>query len=209
MKSYKNLLHTLALVAAALSLIIALFTILFDTEKFALSNTYLMIAMLVFAAFITEIYVILIIKRINPKQYIYVSSTQADSETVECIVQMLEEELKKASKYRFEILTPNSIPFGSDIQKTMSEYLEKSNIVFVIVSENYLMSERCNREFITISAMKKKIIPIVTESYSQLSQLSHNISNIKSLSISDCKTPEDFANKMHILALDLIKQRYD
>lgn len=209
MKPDKSYLQTLTLLATALSLILALFTILFDTNRFDTENIYLMAMLSIVAVCITVIYIMLIIRRVNPKQYIYVSYTSADKETVDCIVQILDEELKRISKYRFEILTSDNIPFGSDIHKTMREYLEKANIVLVVVSENYLRSEWCNQEFVSFCNMDKKIIPIVTESYSHLSELPKNISNIKALSLSFCKTKTDFEDAMKTLARDLVKQRRD
>lgn len=209
MKPDKSYLQTLTLLATALSLILALFTILFDTNRFDTENIYLMAMLSIVAVCITVIYIMLIIRRVNPKQYIYVSYTSADKETVDCIVQMLDEELKRISKYRFEILTSDNIPFGSDIHKTMREYLEKANIVLVVVSENYLRSEWCNQEFVSFCNMDKKIIPIVTESYSHLSELPKNISNIKALSLRFCKTKTDFEDATKTLARDLVKQRRD
>lgn len=209
MKPDKSYLQTLTLFATALSLILALFTILFDTNRFDTENIYLMAMLSIVAVCITVIYIMLIIRRVNPKQYIYVSYTSADKETVDCIVQMLDEELKRISKYRFEILTSDNIPFGSDIHKTMREYIEKANIVLVVVSENYLRSEWCNQEFVSFCNMDKKIIPIVTESYSHLSELPKNISNIKALSLRFCETKTDFEDAMKTLARDLVKQRRD
>ena len=155
------------------------------------------------------LYTLLIIKRVNPKKYIYLSYTGRDKEIAEKMILILNEQFKKLSKYRFEILTADSIPFGNDMYITMQENLAKSEIVIVIVSPSYLQSEWCINEFITISKDNKRIIPVVTEAFSDLTELPKDISNIKALSLINCKSEEDFSETMSTLAKDLIKQRKD
>ena len=151
----------------------------------------------------------LIIKRVNPKKYIYLSYTGQDKEIAEKVILVLSEQFKKLSKYRFEILTADSIPFGNDMYITMQENMSKSEIIIVIVSPSYLQSEWCLNEFTTISKDNKRIIPIVTETFSDLAKLPKDISNIKALSLINCKSEEDFSKIVSVLAKDLIKQRKD
>lgn len=92
---------------------------------------------------------------------------------------------------------------------TMQENMSKSEIIIVIVSPSYLQSEWCLNEFTTISKDNKRIIPIVTETFSDLAKLPKDISNIKALSLINCKSEEDFSKIVSVLAKDLIKQRKD
>ena len=209
MKSNKNYLQTLIWFATACSLIIALFTILFDMNRFDTENILLMALLSIVAVCVTMAYIILIIRRVNPTQYIYVSYTHADKKTADSIIQILDEELKNKSKYHFEILTADSVPFGSDMYKTMQEYAKKADIALVIVSKSYLISEWCIQEFESFCYTNKKIIPIVTESFDHLAELPKDMSNVKALSLKSCKTSTELADKVKVLVQDLVKQRRD
>ena len=134
------------------------------------------------------------------------SFSSADKDMVELVTRTLEEQFKKMSKYRFEILTADTIPYGSDMRKTMQEYLQKANIMIVIVSKSYIES---NEEFVEISGMNKKIIPIVIDRYEYLSQLPKDISNIKALFIRESKLNEELEHQIELLAKDLVRQRKD
>lgn len=92
---------------------------------------------------------------------------------------------------------------------TMQENMSKSDIVIIIVSPEYLQSKWCLKEFVAISNEDKRIIPIVTESFSDLAKLPKDISGIKALSLRNCVSEEDFSITILKLAKDLIKQRRD
>ena len=209
MKFNKNNIQIISLFISAISLVFALFTIMFDANKFDTNNIYLMTLLMVFVSYIASAYIMLIIKRVNPKQYIYMSFSSADKDMVELVTRTLEEQFKKMSKYRFEILTADTIPYGSDMRKTMQEYLQKANIMIVIVSKSYIESKWCNEEFVEISGMNKKIIPIVIDRYEYLSQLPKDISNIKALFIRESKLNEELEHQIELLAKDLVRQRKD
>lgn len=205
----KNEMQILSLLVAAFSLIIGLFTIVYDTNRFDTENMFFMIMLSVLTISVVITYTMSVIKRINPKQYIYVSFTRADKEVANQVITILEKEFSKISKYRFEILTADKIPYGANMPETMQEFLTKANIVIVIVSENYLISNWCTEEFVQLSRMDKKIIPIVIDSYSHLYKLPKDISNIRALLIDDCKSDEDFKQRLIWLAKDLVRQRTD
>lgn len=81
------------------------------------------------------------------------------------------------------------------------------------LSSSYLQKESCIKEFQDIFQKKLnsevKIIPIILDSFDNLSELPKNLSNIKSLSLIDCCSEEDFSQRITSLANDLIKQRKD
>ncbi len=208
MKNNKNL-QIIALFATALSLIMALFTLVFDSNRFNTDSILIVSVLLICTVAISLMYILLIARRVNPKQYIYISYTSADEETAHLVTSVLEEELNKFSKYHYEILSADSVPYGSDMHKTVEEFLEKSAIVIVVVSKNYVTSSWCHSEFITFSKRNKKIIPIVVDSYEHLSELPKEISNIKALSLHECSSTDEFKRHITTLAKELVKQRQD
>ncbi len=209
MKFNKNNIQIFSLLISALALMVTMLSILTQNSLLKYDNTFVLSLAIVLVTSTAFLYTLLIIKRVNPKKYIYLSYTGRDKEIAEKMILILSEQFKKLSKYRFEILTADSIPFGNDMYITMQENLAKSEIVIVIVSPSYLQSEWCINEFTTISKDNKRIIPVVTEAFSDLAELPKDISNIKALSLINCKSEEDFSETMSTLAKDLIKQRKD
>lgn len=209
MKFNKNNIQIFSLLISALALMVTMLSILTQNSLLKYDNAFVLSLAIVLVTSTAFLYTLLIIKRVNPKKYIYLSYTGRDKEIAEKMILILSEQFKKLSKYRFEILTADSIPFGNDMYITMQENLEKSEIVIVIVSPSYLQSEWCINEFTTISKDNKRIIPVVTEAFSDLAELPKDISNIRALSLINCKSEEDFSETMSTLAKDLIKQRKD
>lgn len=209
MKFNKNNIQIFSLLISALALMVTMLSILTQNSLLKYDNVFVLSLAIVLVTSTAFLYTLLIIKRVNPKKYIYLSYTGRDKEIAEKMILILNEQFKKLSKYRFEILTADSIPFGNDMYITMQENLAKSEIVIVIVSSSYLQSEWCINEFTTISKDNKRIIPVVTEAFSDLTELPKDISNIKALSLINCKSEEDFSKTMSTLAKDLIKQRKD
>lgn len=209
MKFNKNNIQIFSLLISALALMLTMLSILTQNSFLKYDNAFILSLAIVLVTSTAFSYTLLIIKRVNPKKYIYLSYTGRDKEIAEKMILILNEQFKKLSKYRFEILTADSIPFGNDMSITMQENLTKSEIVIVIVSHSYLESEWCINEFTTISKDNKRIIPVVTEAFSDLAKLPKDVSNIKALSLVNCKSEEDFSKTMSTLAKDLIKQRKD
>ena len=212
MKYKRNIVQIISFVGALatiISLIAALFTILFDSDRFITNSIFLTMILILVAACIIVIYSFLLIQRINPTKYIFISSSYADKQIAESVQQILSEQFRRMSKYRFEILTFDTIPYGSNIQETARKYLEKADIIVVIVSENYMSSKSCNREFRTFWDLNKKVIPVVLGPFEDLSRLPVNISKIKALSLAECKSDEDFEHQLVHLTKDLIRQRQD
>lgn len=154
-------------------------------------------------------YFSLVTRRIRPIKYIYFSYSTADEEIANKIAASLEEELMSRSKYRFEILTADSISYGEIMRKKMAENVSKSDIMIVIVSQSYIRSQWCNEEFSKFSRMNKLIIPIVTDSFKDLEKLPKDLSNVKALSLISCDSEHDFSRQISSLAKDLIKRRTD
>lgn len=209
MKFNKNNLQNSILFISAASLMATMLSILTEGSGVQRDSEDILILGIMLVLVTSIVYAFLVIKRITPKKYIYISYSSQDEEIEKKMSLILNDQFKKLSKYRFEIIDANSIHFGYDMNDAMKENLEKSDIVIIIVSPAYLQSSWCKKEFTTISNEDKQIIPIVTESFSDLAKLPKDISNIKALSLENCVTEEDFSNSILILAKDLIKQRRD
>lgn len=209
MKFNKNNIQIYSLLISALALMWTMLSILTQNSFSEYDNTFILLLAIVLVLSTAFLYTLSIVKRVNPKKYIYLSYANQDKETAEKMMQILNDQFKKLSKYRFEILTADSIPFGNDMYTTMQDNLTKSEIVIVIVSPSYLQSQWCVNEFSTFSKNNKKIIPVVTEAFSDLGKLPKDISNIKALSLINCKSEKDFSEIISTLAKDLIKQRKD
>lgn len=209
MKFNKNDIQIFTLLISALALMLTMLSILTQNSVFQYDNILVLSLATILVTLTGFIYAILIIKRINPKKYIYLSYAGIDKEIAEKTAIILNEQFRILSKYRFEIITADTIPFGNDMYITMKDNMLKSDTVIIIISHAYLQSEWCLKEFTTISNEDKRIIPIVTESFDDLAKLPRDISNIKALSLIHCRSEEDFCKTMSVLAKDLIKQRKD
>lgn len=209
MKFNKNNFQVTILLISAISIIITIFSFITDSQLPYMGNELILSLAAGVAASLLVAYILLILRRINPKQYIYISYANQDKGMVDLISQTLTDQLERLSKYRFEIRTADSIPFGSDIYITMQKYINESDIIIVIVSESYIHSDWCLEEFKSIMDMSKKVIPIIMDSCDVLCRLPVNISNIKALSLCSCESEKNFETQLLRLAKDLIKQRKD
>ena len=153
-----------------------------------------------------------VLSRINPKKYILISYSAADAEMAHSVSNCLESAFSKLSKYRFEMLTHDTIPFGADFIKATQQQIEKATIILVIVTKEYVNSEWCKNEFMHLLNAGKHIIPIVVESYSYLSMLPVDYSNVKALMLRNYfhnNIDADDAQQLIKLAQELIKNRRD
>ena len=209
MKVNKNNVQITILLISAFGLMFTTFITLMENEMFERDSVITLFLATILVILTTFIYALLIINRVKPKKHIYLSYTKEDKEMAEKIISVLSDLFKKMSKYRFEFITGDSVPFGSNIYTTIKKNISEADIVIIIVSPSYIQSTWCREEFLTIFKDKNLIIPVVTEAFSDLTKLPQDISNIKALSLIGCKSEEDFSKAMSILAKDLIRRRND
>lgn len=204
----KDNLQIISLLVAAIAILITIFGVIFDPAPLEKSdNELILVLAATIICGISVTYTLMIIRRINPKKYIYISCSSQDKKVALSIAQTLHEHFEKLSKYRFEVRTADTVPFGDDMYTTMKEYVKKSDIIIIVVSNAYISSEWCKKEFTAIEENGKRIVPVVLESYNDLSRLPVDISNIKALSLSNCSTQEEFNKQLLLLAKDLVRQR--
>ena len=210
MKFNKSSFQVITLLVSTFALIATMFSLMSNESNFLHGdNEFILILSLSLVTLLFMTYSLLLVRRINPKQLIYVSCTTRDKEVAHLVSRILSEQFERLSKYRFEIVTADSVPYGDDMAATVQKYISKSTMAIVLVSNSYIESVWCSKEFSLITEANKKIIPIVLESYSDLSRLPKDISGIKALSLSGCSSNEEFEEQLLRLAKDLVRQRQD
>ncbi len=152
-------------------------------------------------------YSLLILKRVNPKKYVFFSYSKTEAELANEIKRNLETLLNENSKYRYEILIGDDIPLGIDMNAGIKELIEKSEIVILLVSDDYLSSKWCISEFKCFDFEKQKVIPIVHSHFEVLTKLPVDISNIKGLFLGTNYTSVDITELVKSLSKDLIKNQ--
>lgn len=209
MKLNKNNLQIIVLLISAFGLMLTMLSLL-EQKSFInyIDSEFVLLLGIGLVSVTLFSYTITVIRRINPKKYIYLSYTGIDKGISENIIDLLSERLMKQSKYRFEFLTAETIPLGSNMYDVMKDNIDRSDIAIIIVSSAYLESVWCQKEFATITQYSKEIIPIVIETFSHLSQLPKDLSDIKALSLINCSADE-LTYKISILAKDLINRQKD
>ena len=207
-KFNKNNFQIFSLLIAAIGIIVSLFAVISQEYIFATVDDSAVLFLITIMITLLTVYtaILVIFQRVNPKKNIYISYSREQTEIVKNIVESMQEQFNKSSKYRFELLTADDVPYGCDMKETIKSYIEKSDIA--IVSKRYINSDWCRGEFSNLISEGKMIIPIVTESFGDLSQLPVNISHIKALSLIDA-TDEEAKDRLSRLVLELIKQRKD
>lgn len=207
MKFNKNNLQLVTLMIATFSIVVTIFSTISNSEALLTDSTIILSLATGLTTILFASYALLLLRRINPKQYIYISYSRKDNDTALLISETLSKQLEKLSKYRFEIITADSISYGEDMYSTMQKNIEQSEIILILVSQSYIHSKWCINEFTSIMDMNKKIIPIVMESFEDLSQLPKDISNIKALSFIEASSGKKFEEQLLRLSKDLIRQR--
>lgn len=154
-----------------------------------------------------SVYSLLILKRINPKKYVFLSYAKTDENLASDLRTLLDKELNLNSRYRYEILIGDEIPLGTDMISGLKAIIDKTEVVILIVSEDYLASKWCISEFGCFDFDKQRVIPIAYSDLSLLSKLPKDISNIKGLRLDYLYTSEELKSLTKILSEDLIKNQ--
>lgn len=214
MKFNKNSVIVFALLLTALALMATMVSVLLvdvGFENYEDSTTLILSVTLIAVTFC--LYAFTILNRTKPIKYIYISYSFKDKSIATLVNTELDNQIKTLSKYRYRVLTENDVAFGEDLYSSIAHSISKSDIFIIIVSPEYLQTERCLNEFRTISQKTLnndiKIIPIVLRDFGDLAKLPKDLSSIKALSLIDCEDEKDISKQIKLLAEDLIKRRKD
>lgn len=214
MKFNKNNFVIISLLTCAVSLMVTMIAVFFVQSEinYKTNNRLLLLAtLLLFITFC--MYLLAVFNRVKPIKNIYVSYSFEDEEIAEKIISQLNTQLTSLSKYKFNVISKKDISYGEDLYKTITNNINKSDIFLLIISTSYIQEESCIKEFHFIFERELnsniKIIPITLYSFENLSELPKDLSNIKSLSLIDCSSEEDFSHRISLLAKDLVRQRKD
>jgi len=209
MKFHKKRVEMLALYITAFALIITMFYMVKNEETYHYGEEKILVTAITLVCCLFTFYYILVIVRNNPSVHIFISYSLNGKDTAAIIYNTLTEQFPRLSKYRFAVTWDETIPLGEEINKTLQDFIKRADVVIVIVSSTYINSTACQNEFNWVFANEKKIIPVVLESYDDLSRLPRNISNIKALPLYECKSDEEKEKYIIEMAKDLIRQRKD
>lgn len=204
----KRVVEMLVLYITTFSLIITMFLMVKNEESYYGEEKILIIA-IVLVSCLFIFYSVLVIARNNPNVHIFISCSMNDKNTATIIYNTLTDQFPHLSKYRFTVTWDETIPLGDDINTTLQDFIKRADIVIVVVSSTYINSTTCLKEFNLAISDGKKIIPVVLESYDDLSKLPRNISNIKALPLYECESDEEKEKYIIEMAKDLIRQRRD
>ena len=212
LKRNYNSLFVISLTISAAAVSGAMIAVFIPISTFDLENSAIFLVLSLVLSLITLFsYIIMVFSRVKPTKNIFVSFSNKDRLYAERIKEELSENFKSYSKYKYKIFTDQDIPYGVEINKYILSLIDKSSIFLIIVSTSYTESENCRKELNYIINKQANnndvsIIPIVLDSYCDLSKLGYNLNNIKSLSLIDCKDSEgELKKQINILATDLIK----
>ena len=206
MKFNKNNLQTIVLITASISIIVTMFTLVVNDEIFYDMNDSVPLALaLAMITMISVLYVTLVFSRMNPKKYLFLSYCSKDAELAQCVKIILQEQLDKETRQRYELLTVDSISYGENINDTIQKYLNRSQTLIVVLSDNYFKDTNCQLEFQKILELDKKVIPILIDS-TDSAALPTKIQNVKLLSLNNLDDQE-FKKRVCSLAKDLAKRR--
>lgn len=212
LKKNHNSLFVISLTISAVAVSGAMIAVFLPRSTFDLENSSIFLVLSLLLSLITLFsYIIMVFSRVKPTKNIFVSFSDKDRLYAERIKKELSEKFKTLSKYKYNIFTDEDIPYGVEINKYILSLIDKSSVFLIIVSTSYTESKNCRKELNYIVNKQANnndvnVIPIVLDSYGDLSELGYNLNNIKSLSLIDCMDSEgEFKKRINFLATDLIK----
>lgn len=159
------------------------------------------------------------LKRIRAtKLTVFVSYCDKDKDSVSSFLSLLKRTSLRTMGETIHVMDANLIPYGESIENATKEYLNRSSLALVFVSDGYTKDKRCTKEFKTIIENEDRVIPVVLDTVENLSKLPRDLSDIKALSVTTIKenqesdsknsTSEELNNQVQLLA-EMIKGNSD
>ncbi len=217
MKFNKEHISIISLSISGIATMITMISIFFFEDKKVNTTDSIALSLLIILLFVTIlIYSYSVIKRTKPIHHIYISFSNKDKQFATKIYSEININLSENIKYKFDVFFKEEIPFGENIDEIVERKISSSNIYLLLVTSNYIDDKNCKKEFMKIynkyinrkRDCKVSIIPIVGD-YANLSLLPRDLSNIKSLMISDSNFDENFSVQIKKLTDDLIGRQKD
>ena len=130
-KFNKNNFQIFSLLIAAIGIIVSLFAVISQEYIFATVDDSAVLFLITIMITLLTVYtsILAIFQRVNPKKNIYISYSREQAEIVKTIVKNMQERFNKSSKYRFELLTADDVPYGCDMKETIKLVLAISALV--------------------------------------------------------------------------------
>lgn len=204
-----RLLGIAILICATFSIILSMLFVLFRDEivlpnSFIDSTTFNILAAIIAAMFgvLFAAYSTLLIKRISPKEKIYISYATSDKEISLKFSDELELLLLDNPLHRYKILTADDVSFGDDISKSIDKFISASNYIIVLLSPEYMQSPLAMNELSKAELSGAPLIPVLLTPPSMIKPFPQRFIGLRALELYDLSSAE-FEKQISRLAKDI------
>lgn len=205
-----RLLGIVALICATMSIIVSIFIMLFKDEIVFLNyigddlnyNILIGVVSLIFGVLFAA-YSSLLIKRISPKEHIYISYVATDKEISLKFSEELEYQLLDSSLRRYKVLTADDVSFGDNISKSIDKFISNSNYIIVLLSPEYVQSPLAMMELTKAELSGASLIPVLLTSPSTINPFPQKFIGLRALELYDLASSDDFEMQISRLAKDI------
>lgn len=199
-----------ALICATTIIIISIFFMLFRDEIAFSSylgddfnyNILIGVVASVFGALLAA-YSALLIRRISPKEYIYISYVATDKEISLKFSEELEYQLLDNPLRRYKVLTADDISFGDNISKSIDKFILNSNYIIVLLSTEYMQSSFAREELFKAELSGASLIPVLLTPPSTINPFPEKFMGLRALELYDLASSDDFEKQISRLAKDI------
>ena len=151
----------------------------------------------------------MLIKRISPRQNIYLSYAGADREFSSLFLALLDEGLSQDSLHRYRIKTAEDVSYGDNIADAISNFITEADFVIVLLSSAYVQSNSTMEEFQIAKQCGVLLIPVLLEPMSKIDLFPSVLSGVKSLELYDLGSKEDLEKRVSHLIKDISHKHMD
>lgn len=199
----------MALIISGISVVLAILILVFDYSKLvnAHKETILIVISVPLISLLLTLYISLVFKRITPKINIFISYSTKDQNFESQFSAILESNLSKFSKRRYQLLSIDTIPYGENIADTICEYIIESDYAIILLSSNYTQSSLTLKELSIAYQSGIPLIPVLLSP--QIENFPSELSNLKTLVINDINSTEDLNSQISLLAKDISRRRLE
>lgn len=205
----RELIELITMSISAVAVVFSIFTILLEDRTFKINESFIII-LIAFITLITSLYILIILRRVIPKKYIFVLFAIQDAIEVKQYTSTILENLLNSKRYRFELLdSENAVAYGENIYDGIKKAMDKSDVVLLFMSEAYLKSSFMQREYKLAKESEKIIVPIFLEEIKDMGMFPGELQDVKSVILYRGLGIQEKQQRLLDLAQDLIKNRFD